>query len=157
MSRKTGFETKYSDGHRFAGRISHGDDTATSAQRTAMLDDTPPAPPAPGRVPKPGSYLSGKKALIGPTWEPMDPARADIHGLAADGFTVVESSGARARKYIRDTGRTLPANRTRPAVAVYDVYDVDTYVGEIDGRPTVLGRPSSDRTGEMFLLVERVL
>lgn len=104
---------------------------------------------APPRQVQRDAYMSDGKDLSSAFWRPMESGRAEALGYTTDGFQTVESPNGAVR-YIRDTGRTLPETRTRPRVAVYETFEVDTYADDVDGKPTVLARPGA-RSGEMFV------
>ena len=108
-----------------------------------------------GRGLQPGTYLTASKNLQGVLWDPMPAERAEREGIAADGYTIVFTTNG-ARRYVRDTGKTLAARGGRPAIAVFDVFEVTTEVGEIDGRATIIGRPG-EPDGQMFIPADRTL
>ena len=110
---------------------------------------------AAGRGLLPGTYLTASKSLEGVLWEPMPVEQVEREGIAADGYTVVTTRNG-ARRYVRDTGKTLAARGSRPPVAVFEVFEVTTEVAEVDGRSTIIGRPG-EPDGQMFVPAERTL
>lgn len=86
------------------------------------------------------------RSLTGPSFTAL-PGAARV-GMDVDGFTAVATRNG-FTVFVRSTGEVLPANRVRPAVGVFERFEVETVVE--DG--VIVGRPSAGRSGLMFAVV----
>lgn len=104
---------------------------------------------AAGRGLPTGVYLTDSKSLTGVMWATMPVEQAEREGIAADGHSIVVTPNG-ARRYVRDTGKTLAARGAVGPLAVFEAFEVTTEVAEIDGRSTIIGRPG-EPAGKMFI------